>query len=138
MNFPASATPSFIAKHNISVVAKRFIPSIRTMFGATYNFASNRPFHNPNKSGFQNDQTPNFHDLSLNTAFLINQHTILYMSSSNVLGRDNVFGYKYANQANESGTYDRQAVGQVAKRFIFVGLFITLTKEGKENQLDNL
>jgi outer membrane cobalamin receptor len=137
-NFPIEATPSFIAKHNISVVAKRFIPSIRTMFGATYNFASNRPFHNPNKAGFQNDHTPNFHDLSLNAAFLINQHTILYMSSSNVLGRDNVFGYKYASQANESGMYNREAVGQVAKRFIFVGLFITLTKDGKENQLDNL
>lgn len=138
MNFPTAATPSFVAKHNISVVVKRFIPSIRTMFGATYNFASNRPFHNPNKAGFQNDKTPNFHDLSLNAAFLINQHTILYMSSSNVLGRDNVFGYNYASKPNENGIYDRQAVGQVAKRFIFVGLFITLTKEGKENQLNNL
>lgn len=137
-DFNGMATPGFVSKHNFSWVAKHFIESLRVQVGATYNFASPRLFHNPNKTGFQNDQTPEFHDLSLNAAILIKQNIILYLSSSNVFGRDNIFGYDYASQANGDGFYASRPVRQGAKRFIFAGLFITLTKGGQENQLDNL
>lgn len=137
-DFPLVATPSFVSAHNFSFVIKHFVDPIRTQFGATYNFASNRPFHNPNKQGFQNDRTPEFHDLSLNAAILIKQNIILYLSSSNVFGRDNIFGYQYANERNGDGVYPSQAIRQAAKRFLFVGLFITLSKNGQENQLENL
>ncbi len=137
-NFNELATPSFLSKHNFSFVVKHFVESIRVQFGATYNYASNRPFHNPNREGFQNDATPAFHDISLNAAILLKQNIIIYLSSSNVLGRDNVFGYEYASQRNSNGFFDRQPIRQGAKRFIFLGLFITLTKDGQENQLDNL
>ncbi|MGW8122827.1 TonB-dependent receptor [Roseivirga echinicomitans] len=137
-DFSSLATPSFVSNHNFSFVLKHFVMPLRTQFGATYNLASTRPFHNPNKSGFQNDKTPTFHDLSLNAAVLLTPNIILYMSSSNIFGRENVFGYQYANQANAQGIYERQSVGQGAKRFVFLALFITLTKDGQENQLDNL
>ena len=137
-DFSELATPSFVSNHNFSFVVKHFVTPLRTQFGATYNFASSRPFHNPNKTGFMNDQTPTFQDLSLNAAVLLKPTVILYLSSSNIFGRDNVFGYQYANQANEQGLYNRQVVGQGARRFVFIGLFITLTKDGSENQLDNL
>jgi TonB-dependent receptor-like protein/carboxypeptidase-like protein len=138
MDYTEAATPSFVSKHNFSFVIKHLIQPIRVQVGATYNFASTRLFHNPNKPGFQNDGTPSFHDLSLNTVVLIKQNIILYMSCSNVFGRDNVFGYEYADSPNESGFYKSQPIIQGAKRFVFVGLFITLTKDGQENQLRNL
>ncbi len=137
-NFNGVASPGFISKHNFSWVIKHFINPIRTQVGATYTYASSRPFHNLNLEGFHNDGTPDFHDLSLNAAVLIKQNIILYMSSSNVFGRDNIFGYEYADAPNQDGFYERQAIRQGAKRFIFVGLFITLTKDGQENQLRNL
>lgn len=137
-DFNGMATPGFVSKHNFSYVVKHFIEPIRVQVGATYNFASPRLFHNPNKAGFQNDQTPEFHDLSLNAAILIKQNIILYLSSSNVFGRDNVFGYNFASQADNDGYYASRPIRQGAKRFIFAGLFITLTKDGQENQLDNL
>jgi outer membrane cobalamin receptor len=138
IDYTEAATPSFVSQHNFSFVLKHFVQPLRTQFGATYNFASTRLFHNPNKPGFQNDGTPNFHDLSLNAAVLFKQNIILYMSCSNVFGRDNVFGYEYANSPNENGFYESQPIIQGAKRFVFVGLFITLTKDGQENQLRNL
>lgn len=138
IDYMEAATPSFVSQHNFSFVLKHFVEPLRTQFGATYNYASTRLFHNPNKPGFQNDGTPAFHDLSLNAAVLIKQNIILYLSSSNVFGRDNVFGYEYANTPNESGFYESQPIIQGAKRFIFIGLFITLTKDGQENQLRNL
>jgi len=138
IDFTQVATPSFVSKHNFSFVLKHMVQSIRTQFGATYNYASTRLYHNPNKPGFQNDGTPAFHDLSLNAAVLIKQNIILYMSCSNVFGRDNVFGYEYVNAPDENGYYKSQPITQGAKRFVFIGLFVTLTKDGQENQLRNL
>ena len=137
-DFNALATPSFLSKHNFSWVVKHMVQPIRTQFGATYNYGSSRPFNNPNKAGFHNDRTPEYHDLSLNAAILFKQNIIIYMSSSNIFGRDNIFSYEYTSQPNTEGIFERQAVRQGAKRFIFVGLFITLTKGGQENQLQNL
>lgn len=137
-NFTSSAIPSFISKHNFSFVIKHMIEPIRTQVGATYSYASSRGFHNPNKEGFQNSQTPAFHDFSINAAVLLKQNIILYMSSSNLFGRENIFGYEYANQPNAEGVYAGRPIGQAAKRFLFLGLFITLTKDKQSNQLDNL
>lgn len=137
-NFSTSATPYFLSTHNFSFVVKHMIDPIRTQVGATYNFASPRSYHNPNKEGFQNSQTPAFHDFSVNAAVLLKQNVILYMSSSNLFGRENIFGYEYANQPNNQGIYKGRPIGQGAKRFIFIGLFITLTKNQQSNQLDNL
>ena len=136
-DFNSVATPSFLSKHNFSFVLKYFIEPLRVQFGATYNYASSRSFHNPNREGFQNDRTPDYHDVSLGAAILLKQNIIIYVSSSNVLGRDNIFGYQYASQRNSSGSYDGQPIRQAAKRFVFLGLFITLTKDGQENQLEN-
>ena len=137
-DYPIAAAPAFLAKHNFRVVIKHFVEPLRTQFGATYAFASQRLFHNPNKAGFDNDETPYFADLSLNAAFLIRPHIILYTSCSNVLGRNNVFGYEYANQADGNGFYESRAIRQPAPRFLFFGLFITLTKDRNQNQLENL
>lgn len=137
-NFDQLMTPSFLSAHNFSVVVKHMIDPIRTQVGAAYNFASSRPFHNPNKPGFQNSQTPQYHDFSLNAAVLIKQNIILYCSASNIFGRENIFGYEYADQANDRGVFESRAIGQGAKRFVFIGLFITLTKDKQTNQLDNL
>lgn len=137
-NFDQLATPSFLSNHNFSFVIKHMIEPIRTQVGATYNYASPRSYHNPNREGFQNSTTPEFHDFSINAAVLIKQNIILYMSSSNLFGRENIFGYEYASQPNGNGIYEGRPVGQSAKRFIFVGLFITLTKDKLANQLDNL
>ena len=137
-DFGAAAVPSFVSQHNFSWVIKHFVTGLRTQFGATLNYASARPFHNPNRPGFQNDKTPVYQDLSLNAAVLIKQNIILYLSTSNVFGRDNIFGYQYASTPNGDGFYESMPIRQGARRFIFAGLFITLTKDGQENQLDNL
>jgi len=137
-NFDQVAQPGFVSKHNLSIVVKHFVEPLRTQFGATYNYSSPRLYHNPNLDGFQNSSTPTFQDVSVNAAILLKQHIILYLSSSNIFGKENVFGYEYASTANDQGVFESRAIGQGAKRFVFFGLFITLTKDKTENQLDNL
>jgi hypothetical protein len=137
-DFPHLSRVSLFSTHNLSLVYKHWINPIRTQVGATYSFSSARPYHDPNKEGFMNSKTKSFNDLSFNAAFLYKPNIILYVSAANILGIENVFGYRFSEQPDSNGVYARQAIGQPAPRFLFMGLFITLTKNKKTNQLENL
>ncbi|MGB5982695.1 MAG: TonB-dependent receptor [Nonlabens sp.] len=135
-NFPERATPNFATDHNLSVVSKYWVEDLQSQLGFAYNYSSGRPFTNKNQDGFLNDKTTSFQSLDFNWAYLIDDQKILYLSVSNVLGRDNIFNYQYSNTPNAQGNFDRRAIGQAADRFIFVGFFWTIG--GSDNQLDNL
>jgi outer membrane cobalamin receptor len=135
-NFPVEATPNFATDHNFSLVTKYWIEDWQSQIGATFNYSSGRPFTNANESGFLNDRTSSFQSLDFNWAYLIDQQKILYFSVSNVLGRDNIFGYQYSNTPDIQGQFNRREIGQAADRFFFVGFFWTIG--GSDNQLDNL
>ena len=137
-NYETSVTPGYIAKHNFSVVTKYFITDLRSQLGITHTFNSGRPYDNPNETAFMNSKTKSYNNLSLSWAYLVSDQKILYLSVSNVLGTDNIFGYNYANNPGAEGMYARQAVRQAADRFIFVGFFWTISDDKKTNQLDKL
>lgn len=137
-NFPEKAVPSFSSAHNLSVVGKYFVRSIRTQIGATYSFSSARPFNNPNQLEFNSGRTPAYHDLSLNLSYLYKSNVIIHASVTNVLGLDNIFGYEYSDQPNSNGEYVGRAIMQQAPRFIFLGIFITLSKNDGLNLMPNL
>jgi len=137
-DFPERATPSFAARHNISVVYKHFITSLKTQIGAAFSYNSGRPYHDPNQSGFNQQQTKDFSDLSFNFAYLPRPNLIIYASATNLLGRDNVFGYQFEDTPGNDGFFDSRPITQPAKRFLFVGVFITLTKDRNKNNLENL
>lgn len=137
-NYEHQVTPSYIAKHNFSVVTKYWIKDLKSQLGVTYSFNSGRPYDNPNENTFMNGQTKAYNNLSLSWAWLLSQQKILFFSVSNVTGSNNVFGYNYANTPNTNGQYSRQAITQPADRFFFVGFFWTISTDKKTNQLDNL
>lgn len=137
-NYPVASTPNFASQHNLSIVAKHWIPNLKSQVGFSYNFTSGRTYTNPNEAGFLSSQAKNFNSLSLNWAYLIDQQKILYLSASNVLGTQNVFGYNYKDTANMNGNFDRQAILPNVNSFFFVGFFWTISDDKKSNQLDNL
>jgi len=137
-NYETSVTPGYVAAHNFSVVGKYFITGLRSQLGVTHTFNSGRPYDDPNEAAFMNGKTKSYNNLSLSWAYLVTDQKILYLSVSNVLGTDNVFGYTYANDPDANGMYARQAVRQAADRFIFVGFFWTISNDKKANQLDKL
>lgn len=85
-----------------------------------------------------NETSNAYNDLSLSFSYLISQQTIVYLSINNLLGFNNIYSYKYANNRNNIGIYERQNIRPSQKRFIMLGLFITLSKNKKLNQLDTL
>ncbi len=140
LNFPTSAVPSFASAHNFSFVYKHFITAIKSQLGFTYSYASGRTYFNPNKTTdqFNSDKTPSYQDLSANLAYLPKNNLIIYLSCTNLLGRDNIFGYQYSTTPNTEGAFVSRAVRQPAPRFLFIGVFITLSKNKSINQLPNL
>jgi outer membrane cobalamin receptor len=137
-NYPTSVTPSFIADHTVSLVGKYWIQDWRSQIGATYSFASGRPYNNPNETQFMNGKTKSYNSLSMNWAYLLSPQKILFFSVSNVLGSQNVFGYEYAKNSDVNGFYNRKEITPTADRFFFVGFFWTISSDKKDNQLKNL
>ena len=137
-NYPTASIPNFASAHNLSVVGKHWIESLKSQVGFAYNFASGRTYTNPNEPGFLNNKTKSYNSVSLNWAYLIDQQKILYFSLNNALGTKNVFGYNYKNTPNMNGSFDRQAIVPNADSFFFVGFFWTISDDKKSNNLNNL
>lgn len=128
-DYPGPAVPTFASKHNASVVVKYWVGKLSTQFAGTYSFASGRTYYNPNSEEFLKDKTKSYHDLSLNASYLteiFKKFTIIHLSVSNVLGFNNIFGYHYQTTPGTDGTYPSFAVKQWAKRFWFLGVFISI------------
>jgi len=137
-NYPEQVTPNYVANHNVSIVSKYWVQSLRSQVGFTYNFNSGRPYNDPNTLDFMSEKTSSYHSLNFNWAYLLNKQQILYVSVSNILGTKNIFGYDYANTPNASGKYTAKAVRPTADRFFFVGFFWTISDNKNRNQLDQL
>lgn len=138
LNYPTEVMPSFASTHNFSVVYKHFISVLKTQFGATYSYSSPRPYNNPNEDKFMNGRTPSYQDLSINISYLPTPNIIIHASCTNVLGRNNIFGYQYAVTSDVNGVYASRPITQPAKNFLFLGVFITLSKDKGTNQLPSL
>jgi len=137
-NYPVKATPGFVASHSASLVTKYWMQSLRSQAGFSYNYASGRPFNDPNSINFMNGRTKDYNDLSFNWAYLLSAQKILYFSVSNVMGSKNVFGYEYSQLPDQNGTFKSRAITPAADRFFFLGFFWTLSDNKSSNQLENL
>jgi hypothetical protein len=130
--------PAYASRHNFSFVYKHFINKLKSQVGLTYSYGSPRPYNNPNEEKFNAGRTPSYQDLSANIAYLPKNWLIVYVSCTNLLGRDNIFGYEYSETPDINGVYASRAIQQPARHFLLVGVFITLSKNKSVNQLPNL
>lgn len=145
-NFPNSMTPNFAAKHTLNIVLKKFVLPWKTGFNATYTVATPRPYYNLkynsslSKMEIQDQgNTPTFHNISFSLNYLPNigkqnaKTSIVYVASiSNIFGFNQVFNYNY----NYNGLI-KQAVTPPAKRFIFIGCFISIGTDRTQDAINN-
>ena len=136
--FPTTAIPNFASKHNVSVVYKHWMQEWRTMLGATYSYSSPRRYNDPNTDVFNGAETISYQSLDVNMAYLFREDVIFYFSATNILGRDNIFGYQYASEPNGQGIYESIPIIPSAPRFFVLGCFMTFSQKGDINQLDKL
>jgi vitamin B12 transporter len=141
LDYPAATQPSFAAKHTLNLVAKRFVSAISTQFSTTYSYASGRPYYNPGRPAkeFMADRTMDYHSLGLQANCLRtfgNVNAVFIVNVSNVLGSAQVFGYRYAARADASGNFARETITPLAKRFVFVGMYLSVGSDRRKDILD--
>ena len=125
---PAVAMPSFASRHNLNVVGKYWFNKLHTLVGATFSYGSPRLSYDPS---FRAIRTPSYQELSLNLSYvttLRKHYTVVHASCSNLLGRENVFGYRYGAAPSDQGAYQRVPVLPSAPRMVFVVLMISINK----------
>ncbi len=137
-NYETAVQPGFAPIHNGSVVVKHIISSLNSQLGLSFSMNDGYTYTDPNLPGEQNAKTKSFQNLSLGWSYLPRPNLIFHLACSNVLGRDNVFGYQYAKETNESGLFPGMPVRQGAPRFLFLGVFLTLSSDKNANLLNNL
>ena len=137
-DYKLAAPTRFSTRHNMSLVGKYFIVDWKSQLSFTYNFASGRPFDNPNNQDFLSDRSKNYHALNLSWSYLISPQKILFLSVNNVTRFRNSYGYEYKSRPNELGVYEGRLVRPNDDQFFFVGFFITMSKNKLNNQLNNL
>jgi hypothetical protein len=137
-DYPYQVIPNYVSKHNLSVVYKHYITPIRSLVGGSFKLASPRLYTNPNIPGFNNQETISYKSFDLNWTYLHRENIIFYAGITNVLGFKQEFGYRYADVPNVDGVYESEAIVPGSNRFFVVACFITLSKKGDLNQLDEI
>ncbi len=145
LNYPFAIQPPFASKHTASLVIKKFFLPIKTQFNASYTYATGRPYYNIMSDGNNNfkikdgGKTKDFNSISLSLNYLPNigkanakAFGVLVISVTNVLGFNNVYSYNYsANGKN------KVAVLPAAKRFYFIGYFISLGIDRSQDAIND-
>ncbi|HNG90307.1 MAG TPA: TonB-dependent receptor, partial [Saprospiraceae bacterium] len=135
--YPLEVQPTFAADHVSTLVVKKFFSKISTSAGLSYNYATGRPFYNPNRpaSEFLADRTPAYHNLSVNASYLTHigkAFTVIVLSISNTLNQQQIFGYRYSPDGSV-----RTPIRPAAQQFFFVGAFLSWGTDRRQEVIDN-
>ena len=125
-NFRARVTPSFVANNNLNLLVKYFIEPLQVNIGASYVYASGRPFYTPD---FTVKASPDYHDLSVNLSYLTTVGKLFgvaYMGIDNILNRKNVYGYQFSPDGTS------HAILPALYRTVYIGFTISLSKFSKD------
>jgi hypothetical protein len=145
LNYPTQLMPNYAATHTASIVMKRFITKIKTGFNLTYSYASARPYYNfmldNNNKYYIADQgkTKDYNSLNFSGEYVpsagntkAKTFVVLFASVSNVLGYNAIYGYNYSFSGDT-----KQAITPPAKRFYFVGVFLSWGVDRSQDAINN-
>jgi vitamin B12 transporter len=146
LNYPFAIEPSFVSKHTASLVLKKFVTKLKTQFNASYTYATGRPYYDivydNNQSKFniiENGRTKDYNNLSLSINYLpsigktnAKAFSVFVFSVTNVLGFNNVYNYNFSVNGQ-----NKVAVTPPAKRFIYLGYFVSLGIDRTQDEINN-
>jgi len=123
-DFPYSAMPTFASKHTLNFLYRQYFEKLNSQIFTTYTFASGRSYLNPNNLTFLGDKGPDYHNFSLGANYFTNfwkQFTVVFINIDNLLGINQVYGYRFDQENN-----NRYTVLPAAKRSILFGFVVSI------------
>lgn len=151
LNYPYKLWPPFAANHTASLVTKLLVLPLKMQVNASYTFSSGRPYYdiiNINNNGQypqynirNKGTTKSYNDISLSLNYLpqlgkknVRAFSVIVLSVTNVPGFNNIYNYNFSADGSR-----KIAVTPPAKRFFYLGYFISFgidrTQEAIDNQL---
>lgn len=129
----APAVPTFATTHSLSLVGKYWFEKQHLQLSGTLSYGSPRAYYDPNQPGYNQGRTPSFQQLDLSLSYLTHlagQFTVVHLAMTNVLVRNNLYGYRYA-AAPDAGTgqYAGVPVHQLAPQMVVAALLISINKK---------
>ncbi len=142
LDYPFQVQPNFAAKHTVNLVLKRFVEKISTNFSMTYTYTTGRPYYNPNLplKSFMSESTIDFHNLAFQVNYLTmigKANTVFIFNVNNVIGNNQVYGYQYSSLPGPSGSFKAQEITPMAKRFYFIGAYLSIGVDRRKQVIDN-
>ena len=145
LNYTAEMMPSFAATHTASIVLKKFFTKLKSGVNMTYSWATGRPYYNFMLNSAnqyylaESGKTKDYNSLNFSMEYLPTfgnskkkSFPVIFASMSNVLGYNSVYGYNFSY----SGLY-KQAITPPAKRFYFIGCFISWGVDRSQDAINN-
>jgi hypothetical protein len=131
MGFAEAVTPPQVSKHSFNLTLKYWVAPLKSLLAANSYLASGmRYYDNAMKPGM----TPLHSRLDLSWSYLPVQWIVIHGGCQNVLGRKNIYGYEYSKIRPDL----RKAITAADDRFVFIGVFITLSRSKTANRLKSL
>jgi CarboxypepD_reg-like domain/TonB-dependent Receptor Plug Domain len=124
-NYTAEATPNFVSNNNLNAIVKYYSDGSHWFISAAYNYASGRPYFNPNSKLFFHDRAPAYDNVSLKVSYLTHiqkMFAAFYVNVDNLTDHRNVLGYYYS-------TNDQVRTPVLPPQYlaIFFGVYLSLS-----------
>jgi hypothetical protein len=129
--FKETVAPDYVAPHSFNITLKYWMNPLKSMFGANYNLTSGTPYYNESSPYDRLGTTPLRNRLDISWSYLPTSWIIVHFGCQNVLGYKNIYGYEYSTI--HPGV--RREIANPDKRFLFLGVFVTFSRDKKLNQL---
>lgn len=131
--FTERIQPPFAAKHTVNLVYKYWIPRWQSLVGMTAVYATPRNYYHQTETEMIQGETTPYRDISMNWSYLtqLKGHLlIIHCSVNNLPGFENNYGQQFSQQPESDGSYASVTIRPPAKRFLFLGVFLSIGKEG--------
>jgi len=132
--FPEAVAPPQVAAHSFNVTLKYWIAPLKSLLSVCQFASSGSPYYSQAFPYTKSGITPYHSRLDVSWSYLPKQWIIVHFGCQNVLGRKNIYGYEYS----EINPGLHREITASSERFVFLGVFITLSKTKKLNQLKSL
>lgn len=129
-NYVSQVTPDYVSTHNLNIIAKYFVEKLQTNFSFSYNYASGRPYYDPNSASFLSEKAPDYHNLALTVSYLMTikkVFTVIYLSVDNIANQQNILGYRYSADGQQ-----RYPIQPAIYRSFFLGFNLSLTEFNRD------
>lgn len=123
--------PDYLSKNKLNITTKYWISNLKLMVDVSFFIDDGATFYNSRTN--EKKHSPSRHQLDMSWSYLAKPGVIFHVGCKNIYGRKNVYDYEFS-QIEPS---KMRAISTSNKQFIYIGVFITLSKL-KRNQLNSL